>query len=243
VVTSLLLAASLHASTIRGGVSQVWRPMPHGSSMWGGIRPKAATSAATVWVDSYASAMTASSVKTLAYTLNNVAGDLLVVGVEYKPAATSTVWQVLYGTATCSIASSVVGATRNNDMWYLAHPPTGSNTVTVNLTSNGMIGSGAITFRNGATVSGFASTFGTIQAVTLTVTGIAGGMVVDSFVGGKTSDPAVCGQTQVYYGTFGSGANKTVYAGSVKAGAASVNMVWTQNASEEYAESAFAVNP
>ena len=238
VVASLLLAASVAASGFSTG--NVW---PHGSGIFGGGIKPATVVTQTVWVDSSSYASTTAS-KTESWSLTNTAGIYLIVGVSYKPTASATIWQVLCGTSTLFLGTQTVGATLNVEQWYLANPPTGVQTVVVNLSSNATsLVAGAITFANAHNTANWSSSFGTTQAVSLTVTGIANGLVVDTLVGSKTSDPAVCGQTQVYQTTVGSGANKITGGGSVKAGTGNVDMVWTLNASSEYGLGAVSVYP
>jgi len=103
-------------------------------------------------VDSVANS-TGTSVSSLTYSLNNVAGTGLIVGVCVNDGASAHITGVTYAgvamTQAVTLLDDSPGSQTETALYYLASPATGSNNVIVSLSAGGLnINSGAISVTN-----------------------------------------------------------------------------------------------
>lgn len=173
------------------------------------------------------SALAASS---LTYSLNNAAGDGLIVDVTfYDAVGTRAVSGVTYaGAAMTSIGGITVGGfNMRTEQWRLIAPATGANNVVV--TMNGTtaeIKSGAVSMtgvHQTTMVGTQATASGSSTTPSVAVTSATDELVMDG-IGADTPVSATvgAGQTERWKIVAGVGG-----AGSSEAGAASVTMSWT----------------
>jgi hypothetical protein len=173
---------------------------------------------------------------------------LVIVGVSWvfnntgfpPPAITS----ITYGGTAMILIGSRIQDDHEVAQYQLINPPTGAQTVSVTFASaiSGAVG-GSISFTgvNQTTPTGtFAAANGKSSTPSVTVASAAGEIVIDTieFDSGATTLTVGAGQTQRW--------SRHPYnwgAGSTEAGAASVTMSWTPNASDNWAIGAVSVKP
>jgi len=208
--------------------------------------------AAQVAFDATANASSgAANVSTLSWshTVSAGANRMLLVGVSTR---TTTVSSVTYGAQPLTFIggqSEGVGPVVRAEIWALANPNSGTNTVTVNLAASNRCAAGSVsltgTVQNTALL-GFTSNNAkgvNSSPATVTVTSSAGSFVFDSVSvrGDATSITPSGSQTQRWNILTTAGANEIFGGGSTAAGAPSVTMSWALGTNKLWAIGAVSV--
>lgn len=169
------------------------------------------------------------------FTTANYSNRLMIVGVTRNSIV--NVNNVTYGSSNLTQLKTVNTSTAvEDDIWYLKNPPVQTANITVSFSSQVQTVIGVSTFYN---VDQSVNTFGTVASVNnsstspsnISVTSATGELVIDSFgaqdaVGTLWTVNASQSQLYLY-----AKANEKAGGGSTKAGASTVNMVWTCGAS------------
>lgn len=207
----------------------------------GALRPGGA---GTVVFDAVSSAQHAST-SALTWTHTPVGTPTLaVVGVALGNDSAVVVTTVTYGGTLMTLIRNdvdVTGIRAKTWLYRLVSPPTGAQTVRVNLSISNRVVAGAITVRGSDTttpISNHNGTRGNSASPSVSVTSAVGELVVDAVAldeGGSWT--AGAGQTERWdrqqFPVSG--------AGSTEPGAASVTMSWTNSVSNEWAISAASI--
>ena len=156
---------------------------------------------------------------------------IIIVG-SIVSASSDTITSVTYGGQALTLLETVsqVAAPLTVDLWYLKNPPTGSNTVTINLSPTQNIAAGASVYYNVNQTTPFGtqkeSSESGASPISVNVTSAVGELVVD--VSGSQANPGTptSPQTLRFSDKTTSGTAWAV-GSSEKAGATSVTMEWT----------------
>lgn len=166
---------------------------------------------------------------------------LLVVGIVLS-SSTNSVTSATYNSVAMTQRLAVnMGSDLRLEIWSIVAPATGTNTIAVNLASNGVLQAGATSWTDihQTTPHGdTAYTTGTGTSPSQSVAAGSNDVVLDALalndINGTVVATVGAGQTQRYNVTGGP-TNSYTAAGSSEPGAASVTMSWSLDASVEYA--------
>jgi hypothetical protein len=156
-------------------------------------------------------------------------GQILLVAVAVRSSSTTVRSVTFGGAALGSVVSASAGGYCRAELWSLLAPAPGTGQVVVTLSGGGAAAAAALSYAGvdaSSPIVGTNAAHGIQGAVSLTVGGTAGGLVVDSVCAAATSAPtatAAAGQTVRWNRPSGN----LVGAGSDRPGAASVTMQWT----------------
>lgn len=209
-----------------------------------GVGGPPAAAGNTVSFDAVASNSVAGGGNTLTWTHTPVGVPTGVgVGVE-NFTANCSVSSITYGAAslTQAVAQSIPGQNTNVELWGVANPPAGPQTVTVNFTGSTCFAqAGSITVTGGSTSTVFRATNsaqGSNNAPTVSVTSATGDLVVD--VLGETSSsatPTAGGSQTLRWGPLNAGSN-TAAGSTLPATGASTSMSWSLSGSVPWGHAA-----
>ena len=214
----------------------------------GDIRFRTASGGQAVTYDTSTSAATGTSTLTAiswSHTVADQSNRMLIVGVV---TGNTTVSSVSYGTQTMTqVRTDINGTSVRSTLFYLVNPDVGTNTITVVTAAVTNIAGTSVSYYGVDPTVG--SDGGSNAAATTTYTGAvvssaASEVVID--IVGISSTTAVWspGANQsAIYGTTGVDSNANSANMSTEAGAASVTMSWTADASVNWASSAVALQP
>ena len=190
-----------------------------------------------VGIDAISSASVAAVASlTWAHTVNG-SERLLVVGVSFNPGAGRNVSSVTYNGAAMTAAGNRAGSNDEIAIYYLVNPDLGTNNVVVTFnTSVTEAVAGAISLTGvdqAAPIGTFASNATSSSNASVSVTGLANGIIVDtvawSYAPTPTGGPTT-GQTQAWKVK-----PSNVWGGaSTKAVSGATTMVWDFNGSTEW---------
>ncbi len=191
-------------------------------------------------------------VTTVPFTVTGT-NNVLIVGVSMNISGNTgaTVSSVTYnGTAlTLAGAHNDAGNTERVEIWYLVAPATGTHNIVANYSSGVGVVVGATNVTGAdqtSPIRGFTSGDGAAAAIaTLNVPSANGDVVVDTLAIAGTDSVTAYGPTQTQAWASSSGATATdVYgSGSTRAGAASVPLSETFNATSNFSVGAVSVRP
>lgn len=186
-----------------------------------------------------ATTSTGSSVNSLSFSHTCTGSDLLLlVAVTMRRINSATVDDVTYNGVSMTLVTTATSGSRYAELWRLAGPATGSNTVAVSLsTTEQEVSAGVMSFTgvDQTTPVGTAATAtGSGTTPSVAVSSTTGELVVDALAIENAGTLSVgAGQTS-RYNTFGAGGwNK--HAGSTEPGAVSTTMSWSDTVGGEWA--------
>jgi hypothetical protein len=181
------------------------------------------------------------------HTTSGAAGRLLVVGVSLRQSGATTVSSVTYGGVSLGFVSAdTAPGSMRTEIWQLADPPTGANTVAVTLTGNERVVAGSVGFVGAdSAVRADSGAIGNDDAPAATVASAAGdlAMGVVGVAAGNIGIAPGGGQTARWNDSVGGGGVGAAGAGSTAPGAASATVNWSLTASGAWAASAVSVAP